>query len=97
MITIEELRETARQCIVRIAAPELVAATLEWDAEQRHLRLNFFLDGIAQDIDLEPFELALGEVIATRWHPIETAGTTYSFDGVLNERAHESPLLVFSR
>lgn len=97
MISVEELRVTARQYVARDAIPELVAATLEWDENRCHLRLNFFLDGIAQDIDLEPLEVALAEVVATHWQPIETAGTTYSFDRILLADALESASLVFSR
>ena len=97
MISIEELFQTARYCIKRDAIAELAAATLEWDSERKHLHLSFFLEGIAQDIDLGPLELAVTEIIAAHWKAIETVGTSYVFDKTLLALALESPALIFTR
>jgi hypothetical protein len=89
--------ETGRYCVKRDSVKELMAATLEWDDRQKHLRVNFFLDGIPQDIDLEILELAVGEIVAAHWQAIKTAGSSYVFDSLLLKGALASPWLIFSR
>jgi hypothetical protein len=97
MTLTERLSETARQIVFRDKVPELVAATLEWNEESKHLHLSFFLDGIPQDIDLESLDLAVGEVINDHWQSIATAGTSYVFDVELLARALCCPHLIFRR
>lgn len=91
------LKQTARFCVKRDAVDELAAATLEWQQDEKHLRVTFFLEGIAPDIDFAPLELALGEIVAASWQSIETAGAVYVFDRVLLAEALASTALIFRR
>ena len=93
----DALRDTARFCVKRDAIPELVAATLDWDAHHEHLRLSYFLDGVPQDVDLEQLELVTGELVSSHWQAIKSAGSVYVFDRVLCVEATASPTLVFKR
>jgi len=91
------LKQIARFCVKRDAVDELAAATLEWDEDNKHLRVTFFLEGTAPDIDLAPLDLALGEIVGARWQSIETAGAVYVFDRVLLAEALTSAALIFRR
>ncbi len=91
------LKQTARFCVERNSIEELAAATLDWLQNEKHVRVTFFLEGIAQDIDLQPLELALAEIVADCWQSIETAGSVYAFDVVLLAEALASPALIFRR
>ena len=93
----DALRKTARFCVERDAAPELVAATLEWEPHHEHIRLSYFLDGVPQDIDLEQLELVTGEIVSAHWQAIRSAGSVYVFDRLLCVEAAASPALIFKR
>jgi hypothetical protein len=76
----------------------LRAATASFDANERHLRINFYFDGTSDAVDFSELEEGtLGELLADAWAGIASVGFAVFFDEPSMKRALHDPERLYPR
>lgn len=86
------VRNSLRHHLCAKPPARFMAATASFDEANGHLRIDFFFDGISEDVDLETLEMGtLGEVISDVWAGVETIGFSVVFDALAAAGAVSNP------
>lgn len=92
----EDLVAGMRHRLAHSGLPSLVAATLNWNDHQRHVRFDFFFGGSSEDADLDQLEFdVLAQLIADMGMGVETAGFAAVFDRPSAENALSDPARLY--
>jgi hypothetical protein len=76
--------------------PRLQAATATLDEASRHLRIDFYFDGLAEEVDFDELEGGLlAEMNGQVWASVETVGFAVVFDAPASRQARVDPARLY--